>query len=188
MYEKHGSAWDCVLETNGIVGKNGVSDKSREGDYCTPKGIFSLGFAFGTEPMNGLDIEYKGKELIKVVPDEVKSAKLTAEWESRLQQIEHGELPEAVFMSGIQQYIAEMCSKYGSADKSVSLSDGGNEPIGKCPKCGADVVKGKFGFYCKDKCGMNIAKVYGVELSDAQVKGLLDGKSTSYTCRIFRTD
>ncbi len=41
-------------------------------------------------------------------------------------------------------------------------------------------MKGKFGFYCKGKCGMNMAKVYGVEISDTQVKGLLDGKSTSY--------
>ena len=129
----------------------------------------------------------KGKELVTVVPDEVKSAKLTAEWESKLQQIEHGSLPEAVFMSGITQFITEMCGKYGSVDKSVSLSDGGNEPIGKCPKCGAEVVKGKFGFYCKGKCGMNIAKVYGVELSDTQVKGLLDGKSTSYTSKGKKT-
>ena len=129
----------------------------------------------------------KGKELVTVVPDEVKSAKLTAEWESKLQQIEHGSLPEAVFMSGITQFITEMCSKYGSVDKSVSLSDGCNEPIGKCPKCGADVVKGKFGFYCKGKCGMNLAKVYGVELSDAQVKALLGGKSTSYTSKGKKT-
>lgn len=129
----------------------------------------------------------KGKELVTVVPDEVKSAKLTAEWESKLQQIEHGSLPEAVFMSGITQFITEMCGKYGSVDKSVSLSDGSNEPIGKCPKCGADVVKGKFGFYCKGKCGMNIAKVYGVELSDTQVKGLLNGKSTSYTSKGKKT-
>ena len=129
----------------------------------------------------------RGKELVKVVPDEVKSAKLTAEWESKLQQIEHGSLPETVFMSGIQQFIADMCRKYDSVDKSVSLSDGGHEPIGKCPKCGADVVKGKFGWYCKGKCGMNIAKVYGVELSDTQVKGLLDGKSTSYTSKGKKT-
>ena len=129
----------------------------------------------------------KGKELVTVVPDEVKSAKLTAEWESKLQQIEHGELPETVFMSGIQHFITDMCRKYGSVDKSVSLSDGGNEPVGKCPKCGADVVKGKFGWYCKGKCGMNIAKVYGVELSDTQVKGLFDGKSTSYTSKGKKT-
>lgn len=129
----------------------------------------------------------RGKELVKVVPDEVKSAKLTAEWESKLQQIEHGSLPETVFMSGIQQFIAEMCRKYGAVDKSVSFSDGGHEPIGKCPKCGADVVKGKFGWYCKGKCGMNIAKVYGISLSDDQIKGLLDGKSTSYTSKGKKT-
>ena len=57
----------------------------------------------------------------------------------------------------------------------------------KCPKCGADVVKGKFGWYCKGKCGMNIAKVYGLSLSDAQIKGLLDGKSTSYASKGNKT-
>ena len=32
---------------------------SCEGDYCTPKGVFSLGFAFGTQPINGLNVEYR---------------------------------------------------------------------------------------------------------------------------------
>lgn len=123
----------------------------------------------------------KGRELIKVVPDEVKSAKLTAEWETKLQNIEHGSYSADSFMSEICGFISSMCSKYGSADNSVSLSDGSHEPVGRCPKCGAEVVKGKFGFYCKGKCGMNIAKVYGVELSDFQVKGLLNGKSAFYT-------
>lgn len=36
-----------------------MPDKSREGDYCTPQGVFSLGFSFGTEPMKGLDLEYR---------------------------------------------------------------------------------------------------------------------------------
>lgn len=129
----------------------------------------------------------KDRELIKVVPDEVKSAKLTAEWESKLQQIEHGSYSADSFMTEIQQFIADMCRKYGVVDNSFSLSDGSHEPIGKCPKCGADVVKGKFGFYCKGKCGMNIAKVYGVSLNDAQVKGLLNGKSAFYTSNEKKT-
>ena len=129
----------------------------------------------------------RGKELVTVVPDEVKSAKLTAEWESKLQQIEHGNFSADNFMIEIGCFITAMCNRYGSVDKSVSLSDGGNEPIGKCPKCGADVVKGKFGYYCKGKCGMNIAKVYGVQLSDGQVKALLGGKSTSYTSKGRKT-
>lgn len=129
----------------------------------------------------------KGRELIAVVPDEVKSARLTAEWESRLQQIEHGSLPETVFMSGIQQFVVQMCEMYSLVDKFVSLSDGSHSPVGKCPKCSSEVVKGKFGYYCKGKCGMNIAKLYGVELSDTQVKGLLNGKSTSYTSKGKKT-
>nr|WP_295092146.1 L,D-transpeptidase family protein [Ruminococcus sp.] len=59
LYEKKNSSWNCLIETNGIVGKNGVSDNCHEGDYCTPKGIFSLGFAFGIQPMNNLNIEYR---------------------------------------------------------------------------------------------------------------------------------
>ena len=51
--------WKAIRQTSGIVGKNGVSEKSREGDNCTPKGSFSLGFAFGTEKINGLSMEYR---------------------------------------------------------------------------------------------------------------------------------
>lgn len=59
MKEFDDNRWKCILETHGVVGKNGVSDKSTEGDYCTPKGAFSLGFAFGTQTMNKLNIEYR---------------------------------------------------------------------------------------------------------------------------------
>ena len=50
------------------------------------------------------------------------------------------------------------------------------EVFGACPKCGGDVVKGKFGAYCKNKCGMNVSRALGVQFSDAQVKNLLTGK------------
>ena len=122
----------------------------------------------------------KGIDLVSVVPDEVKSAKLTAEWEMKLQQIEHGQYSVNSFMAEIEQNVRDMCSKYGKSDNSVSFSDGKFESAGHCPKCGAEVIKGKFGWYCKGQCGMNVSKVYGVTLSDSQVKGLLGGKSTSY--------
>ena len=52
-------------------------------------------------------------------------------------------------------------------------ADAGNVVFGKCPKCGGDVVKGKFGAYCKNKCGMNISRVFGYTLSDDNVRTLL---------------
>ena len=59
MYEKNEGNWSCLLQTSGVVGKNGVSEKSMEGDYRTPAGIYPLGFAFGTQPLNGLKTEYR---------------------------------------------------------------------------------------------------------------------------------
>ena len=114
------------------------------------------------------------------MPDEVKSAKLTADWEMKLQQIEQGKFSESDFMAEIEEFICSLCQKYGSVDSTVSFGNS-SASIGKCPNCQGDVVKGKFGYYCKNKCGMNIAKVYGKELSESQIIGLLAGKSTSYT-------
>ena len=45
-----------------------------------------------------------------------------------------------------------------------------------CPKCGKEVVSGKFGASCTGKCGMSLSRAMGEKLNDAQVKNLLDGK------------
>ena len=121
----------------------------------------------------------KGRNLIRVMPDEVKSARLTADWENKLLEVEHGSLSADSFMNEINRFVTELVSKYGSVDDSVSFGE--NQPsIGNCPKCGKPVIKGKYGWYCSARCGMNLTKVYGVELSEGQLKSLLSGKETSY--------
>lgn len=123
----------------------------------------------------------KGVNLIAVVPDEVKSPKLTSDWEMQLQQIEHGQYSADEFMNGITSFVKDICSKYGKVDESVSFGNKQAEALGKCPKCGGDIKKGKYGFYCTSKCGMNVAKVYGKELSEVQLEKLLNGKEISFT-------
>ena len=59
LYELIENQWTENYHMHGVVGKNGVSSESREGDYRTPKGLFSLGFAFGIEKLEGLSIEYR---------------------------------------------------------------------------------------------------------------------------------
>ena len=122
----------------------------------------------------------KGVKLIAVVPDEVKSPKLTVEWEMQLQQIEHGKADAGSFMDGIKGYVKEICTRYGAVDESVSFKRQ-SEAIGKCPHCGGEVKKGQFGYYCTKKCGMYLAKVFGKTLTDNQLTRLLDGKEISYT-------
>lgn len=58
-FEKEENSWNNVFTTDGFVGKNGVSPDSCEGDYHTPQGLFPSGFAFGTEPMENLSVEYR---------------------------------------------------------------------------------------------------------------------------------
>lgn len=128
----------------------------------------------------------KGVNFISVVPEEVKSPKLTAEWETKLQQIEHGKSSATDFMKEITEYVQKICATYGSKDESVSFHKE-NTPIGKCPKCGGEVKNGKFGYYCTKKCGMNLSKVYGKELTDFQLGRLLEGKKISFTANGRKT-
>lgn len=121
----------------------------------------------------------KGRNLIQVMPDEVKSAQLTADWENKLLAVERGTLSADSFMDDINTFVTNLVHKYSAVDDSVSFGE--KQPsIGSCPKCGKPVIKGKYGWYCSARCGMNLSKVYGVELSEGQIKLLLCGKETSY--------
>ena len=121
-----------------------------------------------------------GMKLITILPDVVKSPKLTADWENELTLVSKGEVAAEQFMSGIEAMVTDLVKTYHSvSDEQKAMfgtGKGGQEVLGKCPKCGADVVKGKFGAYCTGKCGMNVGKALGVTLSDTQVKSLLQGK------------
>ena len=121
----------------------------------------------------------KGKTLISVVPDEVKSPKLTAEWEMQLHLIEKGQQNPQSFMNDIHSFVVNICNRYGATVDETTFAH--TEVSYKCPKCSNEVKKGKYGLYCTRKCGMNLCKVFGKELTDAQLDKLLSGKQISYT-------
>ena len=91
----------------------------------------------------------RGMELIKVLPDSVKSASLTAEWEAALKEVERGERSPEDFMEGITDMVRSLVESYGDAPATGSaLSASGREAVGKCPRCGKPVYEGKKSFYC----------------------------------------
>lgn len=120
-----------------------------------------------------------GIKLIRALPNTVKSPQLTADWENSLALVAKGELPMQEFMGGIENMVKELVQEFGGICEENGLFGGGAcEVLGKCPKCGGDVAKGKYGAYCRNKCGMNVSRAMGATLSDSQVKSLLDGKKT----------
>ncbi len=90
------------------------------------------------------------------------------------------------FMGQIENYVKQLCSNYASSAENSNFSNE-RTAIGTCPKCGKEIKKGKFGYYCTGKCGMNLAKVYGRELTETQLKKLLEGKEISYTANGKKT-
>lgn len=124
----------------------------------------------------------KGVQLIKVVPDEVKSPKMTAEWEQQLQHIENAKYQANEFMNGITAYVTSLCSKYGTSDNSVEFKKLEKEPICPCPKCGKGVIETVKAYSCcggENGCGFIIWKsIAGKVVSVSQAKKLIIKKKT----------
>ncbi len=120
-----------------------------------------------------------GMKLITVLPDVVKSPKLTADWENALTLVAKGEMEREDFMADIETMVSDLIHTYHEvSDEQKKMFAQEQKVLGKCPNCGGEVVKGKYGAFCKNKCGMNVSRIMGVALSDEQVESLLTGKKT----------
>ena len=98
----------------------------------------------------------KGRNLIAVLPDNIKSPILTAEWESMLKQVEHGELSATSFMDQIADMSRTLVKEHTApeerfADLFPSSRETAHEAVGVCPRCGAPVYEGKKGFFCDNR-------------------------------------
>ena len=107
----------------------------------------------------------KGINLIKVLPDKVKSPLLTAEWENKLKRLERGEVTADAFMQSIKSFISEVVSTYGeTTTENANLFGSGSigEIIGPCPRCGGNVAESQKAFSCEHsrekKCGFVLWK------------------------------
>lgn len=96
----------------------------------------------------------KGENLIAILPEEIKSPLLTAEWEQKLKLVERSELADTAFMEGIAALtqgfvaahaapLAEYASLFAAPPKGAV--------VGKCPRCGADVTESSKGFFCASR-------------------------------------
>lgn len=100
-----------------------------------------------------------GAALVAVLPEYLKSAAMTAEWENRLLLIEKGQLGSDDFMQGIVALVDRMlaeCSRLSAEEQSRFHP---REEIGRCPVCGNPVYEGKKNFYCSSRdCSFSLWK------------------------------
>ena len=91
----------------------------------------------------------KGKALITVMPEEIQSAEMTADWENKLLRIERGEMDASEFMTEINTMIADLV-KNTETKKGVDVLMG-NKIVGNCPNCGKSVVEREKGYFCENR-------------------------------------
>ena len=92
-----------------------------------------------------------GTALITVLPEQLQSPQLTAEWEHRLKEIERGEIAPDSFMDGIAAMLNELVQTYKPIPGAEVLFPSGREAVGKCPRCGAEVTESQKGFFCENR-------------------------------------
>lgn len=120
--------------------------------------------------------------LITVLPEQLKSPLLTAEWEYRLKQIEHGELRADEFLSDIADMLSDLTKNYHAVQGAEVLFPSGRDVIGRCPRCGSEVTESKKGFFCENtqcRFGMwrdnKFWRSKHVTLTKAQASEMLQG-------------
>ena len=90
-----------------------------------------------------------GISLITVLPEQLQSPLLTAEWENMLKEIERGELSSEAFMAQISRMVSKLVRDYEPVSGAEVLFPSGRPVVGKCPRCGGPVTESKTGFFCE---------------------------------------
>ena len=198
-----------AMETAGNEEFDDDTEKKGLGTPATRAGIIEKLVKSGFIERKGKSLvpTKDGNNLVCVLPEQITSPSMTAEWENTLMQIERGNADADKFLTGIVDMTASLVKAYPFlSDAEASRFDTGKESIGKCPRCGSPVYVGKGNFYCsKKECFFclwednkffaskkkKLTKKIATELLDkgwCRVKGLYTPKKPQLYDAIIRLD
>ena len=90
-----------------------------------------------------------GISLVTVLPEELQSPLMTADWENKLSQVEKGELSPTEFMADVEAFVTDLVKSYKAIKGAEVLFPSGRPVVGRCPRCGGDVTESKLGYFCE---------------------------------------
>ena len=144
----------AAMETAGNKEFDSETEKKGLGTPATRASIIEKLVSSGYAQRKGKQIlpSTEGKELVRVMPEYLKSAVMTAEWENQLLMMEKGQITDTQFMGEITSLvrkILEVCREIPEEERRRFQTE--REVIGKCPVCACDVFEGKQNFYCSNR-------------------------------------
>ena len=93
----------------------------------------------------------KGRALIAAMPEQLKSPAMTADWETKLTQIEKGQYAPENFMEEIESMMKNLVNQYANTPNAPARAGPGASVIGTCPHCGRQVAEREKGFFCASR-------------------------------------
>ena len=195
---------DTLLSAMETAGKERMPEEAERRGIGTPatragiiEKLVKKGFLTreGTGRTKNLIPTEKGRALIAVMPEEIQSPAMTADWEQQLLQIERGELEPETFMNEIEQMVASLVETSEAVKGANVLMKNNGKIVGACPHCGAEVVEREKGWFCANReCRFVIwkdnafFKRLGKHVSAKLVDKLLrDGRARLKDCKSQRT-
>ena len=151
---------DTLLSAMETAGKDDMPEDAERKGLGTPatragilEKLVSTGFLERKKSKKTVQLipSHDAVSLITVLPEQLQSPLLTADWEYRLGEIERGELAPEDFMDGICAMLKELVGTYQVIEGSEYLFTPPREVAGKCPRCGGEVAETQKGFFCQDK-------------------------------------
>lgn len=148
---------DTLLSAMESAGNEAFDDETEKKGLGTPAtraGIIEKLVKGGFAERKGKSLipTKDGLNLVCVLPEQITSPAMTAEWENTLMQIERGNTDADAFLSGIAAMTSELVKAYPFlSDAEASRFDTARETVGKCPRCGSPVYVGKGNFYCSNR-------------------------------------
>ena len=91
----------------------------------------------------------KGRALVTVMPEQIQSPEMTADWENKLLRIERGEMEPEEFMAEIKEMVSSLVNTTEAVKGANALMK--NKVIGTCPNCGTNVVEREKGWFCENR-------------------------------------
>ena len=143
-----------AMETAGNDQFDDDTEKKGLGTPATRAGIIEKLVKSGFAERKGKSLipTKDGCNLVCVLPEQITSPAMTAEWENTLMEIERGNADADAFLSGIVRMTGDLVKAYPFlSDAEAQRFGTGKEEIGKCPRCGSPVYVGKGNFYCSNK-------------------------------------
>ena len=151
---------DTLLSAMETAGKDDMPEDAERKGLGTPatragilEKLVSTGFLERKKSKKQVQLlpSHDAVSLITVLPEQLQSPLLTAEWEYRLGEIERGELAPEDFMDGISTMLKELVGTYRMIKGTEYLFTPPREVVGKCPRCGGEIAEMQKGFFCQDK-------------------------------------